>query len=177
MAVNIIQKHGLVPASVFPESDSSGGTLAMNNTLKELLRTAACTIRHKAQQEKASISDLRVYKEQTMSTVWKILAMHLGTPPETFSWDYYDKDSKWQHLSAVTPMDFVAQHVDPGFATHVCLVNDPRNPYMQTYTVDYLQVEAHAVKAGYRGEQRGFSCTLLKLLLPALTVFSYTLCS
>lgn len=140
MAVNIIKKHGLVPASVFPESDSSGGTLAMNSTLKDLLRTAACAIRRKVQQENASLSDLRVYKDEIMASVWKILSMHLGSPPESFSWDYVDKEGTHRHLADMTPLQFVDQWVDPAFATYVCLVNDPRNPYMQTYTVDYLQV-------------------------------------
>jgi bleomycin hydrolase len=140
MAVNIIQKHGLVPASVFPESDSSGGTLAMNNILKDVLRTAASEIRFKKQQEKVSDCDLREYKKQKMSDIWKILAMHLGTPPQTFSWDFYDKEGKCQRVTDATPLAFVDEYVDPGFASYVCLVNDPRNPYMQTYTVDYLQV-------------------------------------
>jgi bleomycin hydrolase len=140
MAVNIIQKHGLVPASVYPESDSSGATLAMNGILKDVLRTAASEIRHKRQEEKATVEDLREYKEQKMSDIWKILAMHLGTPPESFSWSYLDKDSKCQQLEEMTPLSFVDQYVDSAFSSYVCLVNDPRNPYMQTYTVDYLQV-------------------------------------
>jgi bleomycin hydrolase len=140
MAVNIIIKHGLVPASVYPESDSSGGTLAMNGILKDVLRTAGCELRHKRQHENASMDDLRVFKEQKMSDIWKILAMHLGTPPETFSWEYYDKSNKHSRLTNMTPLSFVDQYVDAEFSSYVCLVNDPRNPYMKTYTVDYLQV-------------------------------------
>jgi len=139
MAVNIINKHGLVPASIYPESDSSGGTLAMNNVLKDVLRTAACELRRQRQHDNASLDTLREYKAQKMANIWKILAMHLGTPPETFSWNYLDSKSEHQQLPEMTPLSFVEEYVDPAFKSYVCLVNDPRNDYLQTYTVDYLQ--------------------------------------
>ena len=31
----------------------------------------------------------------------------------------------------------------------MCVVNDPRNPYMQTYTVDYLQSVVHGPPVVY----------------------------
>ena len=141
MAVNLIQKHGLVPASIFPESESSGSTLAMNNVLKNVLRTAASEIRHMRQSEGATVEKLRLYKDKKICDIWRILAMHLGTPPEKFSWSYYEKkDDVHVELTDMTPQSFVAQYVDEAFSSYVCLVNDPRNPYVQTYTVDYLQV-------------------------------------
>ena len=144
MAVSIVQKHGLVPCSVYPESETSGGTLAMNNTLKEVLRTSACEIRKK-RQEGASVEQLREYKELQLSGIWRILAMHLGTPPEIFSLNYYDKDNKFIRLPRMSPNAFLQKYVDPSFSSYVCLVNDPRNPYMQTYTVDFLQVSCSCV--------------------------------
>lgn len=45
MAINIINKHGLVPKDVFPESQSSSATLHMNARLKDLLRSSACELR------------------------------------------------------------------------------------------------------------------------------------
>ena len=39
----------------------------------------------------------------------------------------------------MTPQEFAAEYVDIDWRNYVCIVNDPRNVYYQTYTVDYLQ--------------------------------------
>jgi bleomycin hydrolase len=39
----------------------------------------------------------------------------------------------------MTPDEFRDEFVTIDFNDYVCLVNDPRNPQMQTYTVDFLQ--------------------------------------
>ena len=39
----------------------------------------------------------------------------------------------------MTPQEFAAEYVDVDWRNYVCIVNDPRNAYYQTYTVDYLQ--------------------------------------
>ena len=45
MATNLIRKHGLVPKSAYPESNSSSSTRWMNSVLKDILRTTASEIR------------------------------------------------------------------------------------------------------------------------------------
>ena len=39
----------------------------------------------------------------------------------------------------MTPLDFVKNYVKTDFESMIALVNDPRNEYMKTYTVDRLQ--------------------------------------
>jgi bleomycin hydrolase len=39
----------------------------------------------------------------------------------------------------MTPQEFAEEYVDVDWRNYVCVVNDPRNEYYQTYTVDYLQ--------------------------------------
>jgi bleomycin hydrolase len=39
----------------------------------------------------------------------------------------------------MTPQEFADEYVDVDWRNYVCIVNDPRNEYYQTYTVDYLQ--------------------------------------
>jgi bleomycin hydrolase len=45
MAMNLIRKHGLVPKSAYPESNSSSSTRWMNSILKDMLRSSASEIR------------------------------------------------------------------------------------------------------------------------------------
>ena len=138
MAMNLIRKHGLVPKSVYPESDSSSSTRWMNAMLKDILRSSACEIR-KIINDGGSFEEARKHKEKRISDIWKILCIHLGTPPESFDWQWRDKDNNFHTKGKMTPQEFVNEYVEIDWENYVCLVHDPRNKEMQTYTVDFLQ--------------------------------------
>jgi bleomycin hydrolase len=138
MAMNLIEKHGLVPKSAYPESNTSSATRWMNTELKNILRSSACEIR--AILEKGgSEDDARAHKEKRVSDIWNMLCIHLGTPPTTFDWQWRDKDNEFHRKGSMTPQEFAEEYVDVDWRNYVCIVNDPRNEYYQTYTVDYLQ--------------------------------------
>ena len=138
MAMNLIRKHGLVPKSAFPESNTSSATRWMNTELKNILRSSACEIR--AILEGGGTEDeAREHKEKRIADVWKMLCIHLGTPPKTFDWQWRDKDDKFHRKGRMTPQQFAAEYVDIEWEDYVCIVNDPRNEYYRTYTIDFLQ--------------------------------------
>ncbi len=138
MAMNLIRKHGLVPKSAYPESNTSSATRWMNTELKNILRSSACEIR--AILEGGGTEDeAREHKEKRIADVWKMLCIHLGTPPKTFDWQWRDKDDKFHRKGRMTPQQFAAEYVDIEWEDYVCIVNDPRNEYYQTYTIDFLQ--------------------------------------
>ncbi len=138
MAMNLIRKHGLVPKTAYPESHSSSETRFMNATLKEILRTSASEIRSMVAQGK-SADEVNNHKESRMADIWRVLCIHLGTPPERFDWQWQDKDKKFHRAGSMTPQEFVAEYVTVDWENYVCLVHDPRNAFYQTYTVDCLQ--------------------------------------
>ena len=138
MAMNLIEKHGLVPKSVYPESNSSSATRWMNMELKNILRSSACEIRA-ILENGGSENEARAHKEKRVSDIWNMLCIHLGTPPTSFDWQWRDKDNKFHRKGAMTPQEFAEEYVDVDWRNYVCIVNDPRNEYYQTYTVDYLQ--------------------------------------
>ncbi len=138
MAMNLIRKHGLVPKSSFPESYSSSNTRWMNAVLRDILRSSASEIRT-ILGEGGSIADARAHKEERMAEIWRVLCIHLGTPPEEFDWQWRDKDKVFHRKGTMSPQDFGSEFVDIEWEEYVCLVNDPRNEYYCTYTVDYLQ--------------------------------------
>ena len=138
MAMNLIRKHGLVPKSAYPESNSSSSTRWMNSILKDILRSSASEIRgilDSGGSEKAA----RLHKESRMEDICSVLCIHLGTPPESFDWQWRDKDKEFHRRGEMTPQEFADEFVDVDWEEYVCIVNDPRNEYYQTYTVDYLQ--------------------------------------
>lgn len=138
MAMNLIRKYGLVPKSAYPESHTSSATRWMNTELKNILRTSACEIRS-ILNEGGTADDAREHKEKRIADIWNMLCIHLGTPPETFDWQWRDKDNKFHRMGEMTPKEFAEEYVDIDWENYVCIVNDPRNEYYRTYTVDYLQ--------------------------------------
>ena len=138
MAMNLIRKHGLVPMSAYPESHSSSSTRSMNTVLKDILRTTASEIRS-ILDGGGSEDNARKHKEERMKEIWRVLCIHLGTPPEEFDWQWRDKDNEFHRKGTMTPLEFVEEYVEVDWEDYVCIVNDPRNEYFRTYTVDFLQ--------------------------------------
>ena len=138
MATNLIRKHGLVPMSAYPESHSSSSTRSMNTVLKDILRTTASEIR-RILDDGGSKNEARKHKEERMKEIWRVLCIHLGTPPEKFDWQWRDKDNEFHRKGTMTPLEFVDEYVEVDWEDYICIVNDPRNEYYRTYTVDFLQ--------------------------------------
>ena len=138
MATNLIRKHGLVPMSAYPESHSSSNTRSMNTVLKDILRTTASEIRG-ILDDGGSKNEARKHKEERMKEIWRVLCIHLGTPPEKFDWQWRDKDNEFHRKGTMTPLEFVDEYVEVDWEEYICIVNDPRNEYYRTYTVDFLQ--------------------------------------
>ena len=85
------------------------------------------------------MEEARAHKEKRIADIWKMLCIHLGTPPKTFNWQWRDKDGEFHRNGRMTPQQFAAEFVDIEWEDYVCIVNDPRNEYYRTYTVDFLQ--------------------------------------
>ncbi len=82
----------------------------------------------------------RAAKAEIIQVVYRILCIHLGTPPDCFDWQWTDSDKKFHREGVLTPQEFAAKHVDLPVSEYVCLVNDPRpsSPIGRTFTVEYL---------------------------------------
>jgi len=133
MFVNLVNKHGLVPKSVMPETESSSCTVKMNMILRWKLRDGAEQLREEG-------ADMEHVREKILSGIWRILCIHLGTPPTTFMWQWQDKDKKFTRKGEMTPLEFAKEYIETPLDEYVCVVNDPRNssPLMRTYTVECL---------------------------------------
>jgi bleomycin hydrolase len=139
MFVNVVRKHGLVPKSSMPESQSSSATGAMNGILVAKLRDGARTLRGLAARG-AGAEALREATSEILAVIHRILCMHLGRPPRRFVWQWNDKDRVFHRDPESTPLEFAARYLQTPLDDYVCLVNDPRDssPYERTFTVQYL---------------------------------------
>jgi bleomycin hydrolase len=139
MFVNLIRKYGVVPKSAMPETESSSNTMSMNAILKMKLREAARTLRD-AIAKGATADEAREIKQRVLTVIYRILAIHLGTPPMTFDWQWLDKERAFHRDGTLTPQEFAARYITLPLDDYVCLVHDPRDtsPYGRTFTVEYL---------------------------------------
>ena len=139
MFVNIIKKHGVVPKSVMPETESSSSTMQMNRILKTQLRQGARTLRD-LHASGATMSEIRGRKEEILETIYRIVSIHLGSPPDRFDWQWTDKDRVFHRDGEMTPQQFAEKYITLPVDEYVCLVHDPRpsSPLGRTFTVEYL---------------------------------------
>ena len=138
MFVAIVKKHGLVPKSVMPETNSSSNTGRMNSVLRNLLRQGAKSLR--AATVSRGVEAARAEKADLLRVIYRVLCIHLGTPPEQFNWQWTDKNREFHRDGLITPQEFAARYVDLPLDDYVCLVHDPRpsSPTGRTFTVQYL---------------------------------------
>ena len=139
MFVNVVKKYGLVPQAAMPESESSSNTPRMNANLKALLREGAATLRDLAAGG-ANHEAIDARKQDLMASVYRVLAIHLGTPPTEFDWRWNDKDKQFHHDGAMTPQQFAEKYCTIDLDDYVCLVHDPRpsSPVGKAFTVAHL---------------------------------------
>ena len=138
MFAALVGKHGLVPKSVMPETQSSSNTGRMNAILRSQLRQGARAVR--AAYAAGGAAAARAGKAEILRVIYRVLCIHLGTPPERFDWQWTDKDREFHRDGVLTPQEFAAKYVELPVADYVCLVHDPRatSPQGRTFTVEYL---------------------------------------
>jgi len=139
MFTNLIEKYGAVPQSVMPESFQSSNSRFMNVLLTRKLREYASVLRSNYQSG-TKVPELRKSKTEMMSTIYSMLCMFLGNPPEKFDWSFTDKKKKFHRFSDVTPQTFMKKHANIKLKDKVCLIHCPMsNKKMnELYTVKYL---------------------------------------
>lgn len=136
MVVALVQKYGVVPSDVMPETESSSNTGTMNALISTKLRKDASLLRDLAEKG-SSQADLEKRKMQMLGEVYRMLAMHLGVPPTRFEWRYEDATGKVSEPRMYTPQEFYAEHVNMKVEEYVCLYSVPAHPFNAMYQIRY----------------------------------------
>ena len=141
---NVVEKYGIVPASVMPETANSNNTSQMLSILSERLRKAGYEIREasavpaKGKKAVAQRADkVFAIKMAALKDVYRVLALCLSEPPAEFTWRYQTKDGKIESLSS-TPLDFWKEirPADFGADSYIMIMNDPTREYYKRYEID-----------------------------------------
>jgi len=132
--VSLIEKYGVVPKDIMPETNSSENTGMMNKLLGKKLRADAIKLR-KFNKAGKSVEELRAEKEIMLAEVYKMLAMNIGEPPTEFEWRYEDIDSTVSKAKTYTPGSFYKEFVDIDLNRYVSVFSDPTKDYGKHYTL------------------------------------------
>ncbi|KAF4633908.1 hypothetical protein G7Y89_g4198 [Cudoniella acicularis] len=148
MVYNLVNKYGLVPQVLYPDSFNAQSSSAINSLITTKLREDALKLRDFATSGTKRRNDILAAKEKMMREIHLILTLTLGPPPSPsskFTWSYLDKNGAAHELTT-TPLAFAKELETPrsvritNSTVHdmFSLVNDPRNEYGTLLTVDRL---------------------------------------
>lgn len=151
MAAGLVQKYGLVPQSLYPDSYNAMASSKMGRLITSKLRSDALTLRSIVTSSNSSSSKQKILaaKARMMQEIHCILTLMLGPPPKAdqqFTWEYYDANDSY-HKVQKTPLQFAMELSTPAVIRTLSgcnvnklfsLVNDPRHKYLTHMTVDRL---------------------------------------
>jgi bleomycin hydrolase len=142
MVANLINKYGLVPKSVFPESRHSSYSREMNQILTRKIREYAKEIISNKH------TDFQLSKKKMLGEIYQLLVKFLGTPPSKFDWEYVGKDG-YKIIKDLDPKSFYKNMVPLDVDDYYSIIDDPRNEYNKLYSVQYLGNVVEGYKVRY----------------------------
>lgn len=153
MVYNLVEKYGLVPQALYPDSFNAQNSGTINSIIFSKLREDALILRRMTGQTSTTAEMLSNVKEKMVKEIHTILTLTLGPPPpadEEFVWTFYDKDNVSRTVKT-TPLAF-ARDISPStplftpsvqisrasIASMLSLVHDPRHEELSLLSVDRL---------------------------------------
>lgn len=139
MFVGLVEKYGIVPKYVMPETFHSSNSSKMNGIINLKLRQDAKILRDAAKKG-SSLEDLRAKKAEMLKDIYSILCHFLGEPPKKFDFEYRDKDDNFHREANLTPVEFYHKYSSVKMEDYVSIINAPTEdkPFNRTYTVKFL---------------------------------------
>ncbi|KAH6604125.1 bleomycin hydrolase [Trichoderma cornu-damae] len=168
MVYNLVEKYGLVPQALYPDSWNAMNSSTLNSIIKTKLREYALALRDLCNGSPVPPAVISGYKVGMMREITLIMTLLLGQPPkptEEFTWQYVDRDGKAREVRT-TPKAFSKDVYSPelritsdAIESMISLVHDPRHDPLRKLTVSrlgnvvggrsvtYVNVEMDALKS------------------------------
>ncbi|KAI9368650.1 cysteine protease [Aspergillus egyptiacus] len=147
MVVNLVQKYGLVPHTLYPDAYHAQNSAKMDWLLTAKLREQGLALRQLAAQNSPLLA---ATKEQFLREIHSLVTLLLGPPPSPdgeFVWQYSDARGRAREVRQ-TPIEFAQLAFQPRSIARVgpslspgrlfSLVHDPRHESNRLLTIDRL---------------------------------------
>lgn len=129
----LTEKYGLVPFHAMVGTGFHAHKTDVMTLLKNRLLLFASELR------RADESDFEEIQTTALEDVRNILIEQFGTPPESFNWNYRDKNGEEYHLENVTPTDFYRDFCETDVSSYT-VVADERVRTSENSDILYLPV-------------------------------------
>lgn len=134
MSASLVEKYGLVPTYVMPETYNTNNTTEIDDVMNIKLRKDALALRHLivAGADDAVIEQT---KQKMISQIYQMAAYAFGEPPVSFTLEYRDDDKQYHRVADLTPQTFYEQYFTMQLRDYVVLTNAPDHEYDQLYAL------------------------------------------
>ena len=129
--VDLVNKYGVVPREVMPETYSSSHSRTLNNTLTMLLKKYALKIR--GATDMAAIESIKI---AALKDVYRILVVNFGLPPRSFKWRYKDATGNLTEYQDWSPVRFYRDVIGEPLKDYVTLMSIPNRAFGKLYQID-----------------------------------------
>ena len=139
MFTSLVRKYGVVPKDAMPETFQTSNTRGSNQYISKFMRKNALSLRKMAAGG-ASREALEAEKKALLAKCFSFLSSCYGEPPETFDFEYVDKDKNFHRESGMTPLSFRDKYLDGVWDDYGSLIHAPTadKPFDRLYTIKYL---------------------------------------
>ena len=139
MFTSLVRKYGVVPKDAMPETFQTSNTRGSNQYISKFMRKNALSLRKMAAGG-ASREALEAEKKALLAKCFSFLSSCYGEPPETFDFEYVDKDKNFHRESGMTPLSFRDKYLDGVWDDYVSLIHAPTadKTFDRLYTIKYL---------------------------------------
>ena len=134
-AVNLIEKYGVIPKELMPETENTSNSRMINKTMVNLARQNAVELREMAREGK-TVRSLRERKLEMLKVYYRLLILHFGIPPENFTWRVEDKEGDLIEKK-YTPLEFYSDVVGLDLNQYVIICDYPSFPYNDQYQINF----------------------------------------
>lgn len=135
---DLVDKYGLVPKEIMPETFSSDNTSKATSLIKSKLREYGLVLRDMVASGKKS-SAVKAEKTRMLADVYRMLCLVFGEPPAQFDYAFTDKNGNaLTESKTYTPMTFAKEILGDKQikGSFIMVMNDPRRDYYKTYEVE-----------------------------------------
>ena len=135
---DLVDKYGLVPKQIMPETFSSDNTSKATSLIKSKLREYGLVLRDMVAAGKKQTA-IKAEKTRMLTDVYRMLCLVFGEPPTQFDYAFTDKKGVAKtETKTYTPMSFAKEILGDKQikGSFIMVMNDPRRDYYKTYEVD-----------------------------------------
>lgn len=134
---NLINKYGLVPSDVMPETYNTNNTSSISSLIKLKLREDGLCLREMAAQKGMNSKKLQDAKTEMLATIYRMLSITMGEPPVEFSWTQKNAKGEIVGTETYTPKSFFEKYAHTDFSKYYMIMNDPTREYYKVYEIQY----------------------------------------